>query len=52
VLLHAAAGSYAVLIDFGGVARLKSALAASAILLAIVGFVYGTITILAFQPPM
>jgi len=52
VLLHAISGSYAVLIDFGGVARMKRTLAASAILLAIVGFVYGTLTILAFQPPV
>ena len=51
VLLHAISGSYAVLIDLGGVARFKRTLAASAILLAIVGFVYGTLTILAFQPP-
>lgn len=52
VLLHAVTGSYAVLMDFGGIARLKRALAASAIVLAIVGFVYGTMTILAFQPPV
>lgn len=52
VLLHAVAGTYAVLIDFGGVARLKRTLAASAVVLALIGFVYGTLTILAFQPPV
>jgi succinate dehydrogenase hydrophobic anchor subunit len=52
VLLHALSGSYAVLMDFGGIARLKKALAASAVVLALVGFVYGTMTILAFQPPV
>lgn len=52
VLLHAVSGAYAVLIDLGGLARLKRALAASAVLLALVGFVYGTLTILAFQPPV
>ena len=52
VLLHALSGSYAVLTDFEGIARLKKALAASAVVLALVGFVYGTMTILAFQPPV
>jgi succinate dehydrogenase hydrophobic anchor subunit len=51
VLLHAVSGSYAVLMDFGGIARLKKVLAASATVLVLVGFVYGTMTILAFQPP-
>lgn len=52
VLLHAITGAYAVLIDFGGIFRFKKALAASAVVLALIGFVYGTLTILAFQPPV
>ncbi|HLC04112.1 MAG TPA: hypothetical protein VJK02_13825 [Anaerolineales bacterium] len=52
VLLHAVSGAYAVLIDLGGLARFKRALAASGVLMGLVGFVYGTLTILAFQPPV
>jgi succinate dehydrogenase hydrophobic anchor subunit len=52
VVLHAVSGSYAVLMDFGGIARLKKILAASAVVLALAGFAYGTMTILAFQPPV
>ena len=50
VLMHALAGAYAVLTDWEQVARYKRALAVLAVTLGVVAFVYGTITILAFQP--
>ena len=54
VLMHALTGAYVVLTD---IQRLdthtgKRALAGIAIVLGIVGFVYGTATIMAFQPPV
>jgi succinate dehydrogenase hydrophobic anchor subunit len=52
VLLHAVTGTYAVLTDWQGVARYRRILAGSAIGLGVAGFIYGTATILAFQPPM
>ena len=52
VLVHALTGSYAVLTDFQVVARLRKGLAAAALVLGLVGFAYGTVTILAFQPPV
>lgn len=52
VLIHALTGVYVVLTDLQRVAAFKRALAGLAIVLGIVGFVYGTITILAFQAPV
>jgi succinate dehydrogenase / fumarate reductase membrane anchor subunit len=52
VLMHALTGAYVVLTDLQRVATFKRALAGAAIVLGIVGFVYGTITILAFQAPV
>ncbi len=51
VLLHALSGAYAVLTDFEKVAAYKRVLAGLAIVLGIAAFVYGTATVLAFQPP-
>lgn len=50
VLLHALTGAYAVLMDLERVAVYKRALAGVAIATGVVAFVYGTMTILAFQP--
>ncbi len=52
VLIHALTGAYVVLTDLQRVAAFKRALAGLAIVLGIVGFVYGTVTILAFQAPV
>jgi succinate dehydrogenase hydrophobic anchor subunit len=52
VLLHALAGVYAVLTDWQVVSKLRKGLAAAALVLGLIGFVYGTVTILAFQPPV
>lgn len=54
VLMHALAGAYVVLTD---IQRADSragrrALAGLAIVLGIAGFIYGTATIMAFQPPV
>ena len=50
VLVHALTGSYSVLMDFEKVAAYKRVLAGIAIIIGIVAFIYGTLTILAFQP--
>lgn len=50
VLLHALTGAYVVLTDFRQVAPYRRAVAVLGIILGIAGFVYGTLTILAFQP--
>ena len=52
VLVHALAGSYAVVTDLQAVSPIRKGLAWGAIVLGLVGFAYGTITILAFQPPV
>ncbi len=52
VLLHALSGAYAVLLDFDRVAVYKKGLVVTAVVLGVAAFVYGTLTILAFQPPM
>lgn len=51
VLIHAILGLYAVLMDFEKVSAYKRTLAAAAITIALAAFVYGTVTIMAFQPP-
>ena len=50
VLMHALTGAYMVLTDSQRVARYKRALAGVAIVVGVAAFVYGTMTILAFQP--
>lgn len=50
VLMHALAGAYVVLTDSQHVAKYKRVLAGVAIVIGIAAFVYGTMTILAFQP--
>ena len=51
VLFHALAGTYAVLTDIERVTPLKRILAGVLVVLGIIGVVYGTYTILSFQPP-
>ncbi len=51
VLLHALTGAYMVLTDLERVNRYRRAIAWGAIVLGIVGFIYGTVTILSFQMP-
>lgn len=50
VLMHALTGAYMVLTDSEKVARYKRVLAGTAVVLGIAAFIYGTMTILAFQP--
>ena len=52
VLMHALAGAYVVLTDIQRVNSFKRALAGAAIVLGVVAFLYGTATIMAFQPPV
>ena len=49
VLIHALAGAYVVLTDVERVSPYKRVLAALAIIIGIVAFIYGTQTVLAFQ---
>jgi succinate dehydrogenase / fumarate reductase membrane anchor subunit len=51
VLVHALSGMYAVLIDYEKVARYKKLIAVIALVAGIVGFLWGTLTVLAWQPP-
>jgi len=51
VLLHALCGAYAVLLDYEKIARFKRVLAGLAVTAGIWAFVWGTMTIWAFQPP-
>jgi succinate dehydrogenase / fumarate reductase membrane anchor subunit len=50
VLLHALTGAYMVLTDFQKVDQYKRVLAGIAIVLGIAAFIYGTITVLQFNP--
>ncbi|MBK8989216.1 MAG: hypothetical protein IPM39_24660 [Chloroflexi bacterium] len=50
VLIHALTGAYAVLMDVERITPYKRALAGAAVVLGVIAFVYGTITILAFSP--
>lgn len=52
VLIHALTGSYAVLIDYEKVAPFKRVIAGVAVVIFIAAFIYGTMTVLAFQPPV
>ncbi len=51
VLMHALVGAYVVLTDSEKIATYKKALAGAAIIIGVASFVYGTMTILAFQVP-
>lgn len=51
VLIHAVTGMYAVLIDVQSVAHYRRILAGAGIVIGLIAFAYGTLTILAFQPP-
>lgn len=50
VLMHALAGAYVVLTDWQKINNFRRALAVTAVVLFIFGFIYGTATIIAFQP--
>ena len=52
VLIHALTGAYQVLTDIQKINTFRRALAGVAILIGISAFIYGTITVLAFQPPV
>ena len=52
VLMHALAGAYAVLTDVDKIAQYKKVLVGTAVVLGVGAFIYGTMTILAFQPPV
>lgn len=52
VLMHALTGAYAVLTDLEAVSRARKVLAGAAVVIGLAAFVYGTATILAFQPPL
>lgn len=52
VLIHALTGAYAVMIDVERFSRFKRALAVVAILAGLWAMYYGTVTILAFNPPV
>jgi succinate dehydrogenase hydrophobic anchor subunit len=51
-VMHALAGSYVVITDLQRFSSVKRVVAGAAIVLGAVGFIYGTLTILAFQPPV
>jgi succinate dehydrogenase hydrophobic anchor subunit len=52
VLIHALTGAYQVLTDWQRVNTFRRGLAGLAIVIGVGAFIYGTITILAFQPPV
>ena len=52
VLVHALAGAYVVLTDIQRINAFKRVLAGAAIVLGIVAFIYGTLTIMSFQMPV
>jgi succinate dehydrogenase hydrophobic anchor subunit len=52
VLMHALTGAYMVITDVERFGRFKAALAWGAIAIGLFAMYYGTITILAFQPPV
>jgi succinate dehydrogenase hydrophobic anchor subunit len=52
VLMHALIGAYVVATDVEHVAAHKRSLAGAAMMLGVLAFIYGTQTILAFQPPV
>ena len=50
VLVHALSGTYAVLMDVEQVTSFKKALTGIAVAIGVVAFIYGAVTIWAFQP--
>jgi len=52
VLIHALAGTYAVLTDYESIAKFKRPIAGLAILLGLIAFTWGALTIWSFQPPV
>jgi succinate dehydrogenase hydrophobic membrane anchor protein len=50
VLMHALTGAYVVLTDWQKISNARRALAIAAVVLFVAGFIYGTATIIAFQP--
>lgn len=50
VLVHALTGAYQVLTDFQGINRNRRALAWIGIALGVLAFIYGTVTVLNFNP--
>jgi succinate dehydrogenase hydrophobic anchor subunit len=50
VLMHALTGAYVVLTDWQKINNWRRALAVATVVLFIFGFIYGTATIIAFQP--
>lgn len=50
VLMHALTGAYMVLTDSQQIARYKQVLAGAAVVIGVIAFIYGTVTIWAFQP--
>lgn len=50
VLMHALTGAYAVFMDLEKVRSYQKVLAGTAVILGLIAFVYGTMTIWAFQP--
>jgi succinate dehydrogenase / fumarate reductase membrane anchor subunit len=51
VLTHALSGTYSVLMDVERVTPMKRVLAVVLVVLGIIGAVYGTVTVVSFQPP-
>ena len=51
VLLHALTGAYMVITDFERVGNLKRAFAVAAVIIGVAAFIYGTMTVLAFEAP-
>lgn len=51
VLLHALSGTWAVVTDYEFLKRWRLPIAGVIIVLGVAAFVYGTMTIMAFQPP-
>lgn len=52
VLVHALTGAYMVLTDFQGLFKARRALSWITIAVGAAAFIYGTLTVLAFQPPV
>lgn len=52
VLMHALTGAYAVFLDWDKVARFKQVLAVAALIIGIIAFVYGSATVLSFDPQL
>ncbi len=52
VLMHALTGVYAVVTDYDAVSKFKKPLTIAALIAGIWAFVWGTITIWSFQPPL